>query len=62
MPVPKPQIPELIDVIQKNIDLDTFINLLRDLQSTKAYKSNQSFRITIDRLLEMTSKAAALYN
>ena len=50
MAVAKNHIVELREIILKHVGTIQIIDLLRDLQTTPAYKLNKSFRDTINRL------------
>ena len=51
MSVAKKQIVEVLRVIQRYAP-NRVVELLTDLKDTEAYKSNRSYRETIDRLYE----------
>lgn len=56
MAVPQKHIRAILDVIVKHVDRQNVANILDDLIRTEAYRSNKSFRVTIDRLIETWRK------
>lgn len=50
MPVARDQIEELYGIFRKYVSQTQWAALLGELQETQAYRQNQSFRATIDRL------------
>lgn len=50
MPVAQRDIREIYDILWKYVTIEELQELLEELTTTNAYKTNQSFRTTINRL------------
>jgi hypothetical protein len=54
--VNKKQIPELVEIIMRRVAVGDIQDLIRELKSAQAYKSNKSYRQTVDIIEAETLK------